>query len=151
MGVLCGVGDCVGRRIGASAVLALWGCGGPWGGPADGPGIIAGGGSSVLLWIVAGAGGGPGSLAVVVAVICPAWAGPHTVRVAEVVAGPPLRLGCWRRCLVSSLAVIVAAGGHHVVGVLYPLGSLPQLHSRVYGCARTGFCGADAPRVTGTT
>jgi len=42
-------------------------------------------------------------------------------------------LGCWRRCLVSSLAVIVAAGGPHAVGVLYLFGSLPQLHSRVSG------------------
>ena len=36
--------------------------------------------------------GGPGPLAVVVAVSCPAWAGPPAGRVAGAVAGPPLRL-----------------------------------------------------------
>ena len=91
-GVLGGVGAVVGRRGGASAVLALWGCGGPWGGPAAGAGIVAGRLGSVLLSIVAGADGGPGPLAVVVAVSCPAWAGPPAGPVAGAVAGLPLRL-----------------------------------------------------------
>ena len=90
VGVLGGVGAVVGRRVGASAVLALWGCGWPWGGPAAGAGIVAGRLGSVLLSIVAGADGVPGPL-----------------------------------------AVVVAVGGPHAVGVLSLFGSLPQLHSRV--------------------
>ena len=42
-------------------------------------------------------------------------------------------LGCWRRCLASSLSVIMAAGGPHAVGVLSPLGTLPQVHSWISG------------------
>ncbi len=70
------------------------------------PGIMAGVGSSVLLSIVAGADSGP---------------------------GPLLCLGCWRRCLSSFVAGIVAAGAPAAAGVLLLFGFLPQLHSRVTG------------------
>ena len=114
MGVLGGAGAVVGRRGWASAVLALWGCGGPWGGPAVWAGIVAGRrvlGAAVdrgrvrLLCMVPG-------LGCVLRSAC---------------------LGCWRRCMASSLAVIEAAGGPAVGGVLFPFGSLPQVHSRVAG------------------
>ena len=49
------------------------------------------------------------------------------------------------RCLASSLAVIVAAGGPHAVGVLFSFGSLPQLHSRVSG-APAGLFGRSRAR-----
>ena len=77
----------------------------PW------PGIMAAGGSSVLPLIVVGCGG--------------AWV--QVVRVRSAC------LGCWRRCLVSSVFVIVAAGGPAAVGVLFPFGPLPQVHSQLSG------------------
>jgi len=114
-----------------------WRCGcpgGPCGGPAAVAGIVAG--RRVLGPAVdrGGADGGPGPLAVVMAVSCPAW----RVRLLCMVPGlwPVLRsvcLGCWRRCMASSVAVIVAAGCPAAVGVLSPFGTLPQVHSRVTG------------------
>ena len=134
MGVLGGVWAVVGRRGGASAVLALWGCGGPWGGPAAGAGIVAGRrclGAAVDhggRWRCLGA-DGPWWWSV----RCPAWAGPPAVHGAGAGVCSPLRLGCWRRCLASSLAGIMGAGGPAAVGVLFLFGSLPQVHSRVSG------------------
>lgn len=116
-GVLCGVGAVVVRRVGASAVLALWGCGGPWGGPAAGAGIVAGRLGSVLLSIVAGADGGPGPLAV--AVSCPAWAGPPAGRAAVAVAGPLLCLPG----LLAALPGVVAWPGSWRLAVLLLSGS----------------------------
>lgn len=137
-GVLGGVGAVVGRRGKASAALALWGCGGPWCGPAAWGGIGAG---RRVLGAAAGVAGYGGAWVQVVrvrwpwwSVRCPAWAGPPAVPVVVVVAGPPLRLsGLLAVCLASFLAGIVAAGAPAAVGVLFPFGSLPQLHSLVSG------------------
>ena len=78
MGVLGGVGLSSVVGAGRPAVLALCGCGGPWGGPAA----------------------------------C-----------VEIVPG----------VVASALLSIVAAGGPHVVGVLFLFGFLPQVHSQVSG------------------
>ena len=100
-------------------------------GPVSWPGVV----SSVLLSIVAGAGGA------LVPVVCGGGRSAvqrGRVRLLCMVPGPwpVLRsacLGCWWRGLASSLAVIVAAGGSAAVGVLFLFGSLPQVHSRVSG------------------
>ena len=140
VGVLGGVGDGVGvgawrplswlcgAVAGRVAVLVLW--------PVSWPGVV----SSILLSIVAGAGG------VGVcrwSVRCPAWAGPPAVHGAGAGLCPPLRLGCLPGLLAALLAV--DAGRDHVRGrsccrwVLFPFGSLPQVHSRVSGGPRGLF------------
>ena len=146
-GVLCCVGAVVVRLVGASAALALWGCGGPWGGPAAGAGIVAGLLGSVLLSIVAGADGGPGPLAMVVAVSCPAWAGPPAGRAAVAVAGPLLCLlgllaalpgvvswpGSWRRAVLLLSGSCLRSGffPNCIAGFLgVPLGFFPALTRR---------------------
>ena len=85
VGVLGGVGAVVGRRVGASAVLALWGCGGPWGGPA----AVAVAGPLLCL---------PGLLAALPGVV--AWPGSWR-RAVLLVSGSCFRSGLFPNCIAG--------------------------------------------------